>query len=425
MVKLVRPLTDDKIVNQIMISVIINAYACAPNKGSEPGLGWNWVIHLAKYCKLHVITEGEWKDEIDAELKKIPYSENITFYYNPVSDNIRQMCWNQGDWRFYYYYQKWQKEALQIAKTIIQNNSIDIVHQFNMIGFREPGYLWKIKNIPFIWGPVDAKESFPVKYLSEADLKLKFKIYLKNYITKLQITFGYRVRMAAKRSAVLLAASSESVATFKKYYNLNSVLLNETGCYPTTNNQYLKKDNSGLQLLWVGKFELRKQLSLALKTIAQLKESNVKLHIVGGTSAEELHYKKEAETLQISDKCIWHGKIKHAEVQQLMQQSDIFFFTSVAEGTPHVVLEAIGNKLPVVCFDCCGQGDTVTNEIGRKIKLSTPTQSVTDFSVLIKELATSKEVLNQLSGNCAKKQKELSWENKAQKMIEYYNQVIS
>jgi len=407
-----------------MLSVIINAYACAPNRGSEPGLGWNWVLHLAKYCKLYVITEGEWKNEIEAELKKISYSENIKFYYNPVSDKIRQMCWNQGDWRFYYYYQKWQKEALQIAETIIQNKQIDIVHQFNMIGFREPGYLWKIKDIPFIWGPVDAKESFPAKYLSEANLKSIIKVYLKNFITKLQLIFSYRVRMAAKKSAVLLSASSESVATFKKYYNLNSVLLNETGCYPTTNNKFLKKNTEELQLLWVGKFELRKQLLLALKTIAQLKETDIKLHIVGGTPAEEIHYKKEAKTLQISDKCIWHGKIKHAEVQQLMQQCDIFFFTSVAEGTPHVVLEAIGNKLPVLCFDCCGQGDTVNEKVGIKIPLTNPEHSVKDFAEKINYLFNNREVLKQMSENCSIRQQELSWDRKAVQMIELYEMAI-
>ena len=48
-----------------MINVLINAYAVAPNWGSEQGLGWNWVINLAKYCNVHVITEGEWRKEIE------------------------------------------------------------------------------------------------------------------------------------------------------------------------------------------------------------------------------------------------------------------------------------------------------------------------------------------------------------------------
>ena len=48
-----------------MYNVLINAYAVSPNWGSEPGMGWNWVTNLARYCNLHVITEGEWQKEIE------------------------------------------------------------------------------------------------------------------------------------------------------------------------------------------------------------------------------------------------------------------------------------------------------------------------------------------------------------------------
>ena len=28
--------------------ILLSAYACEPNKGSEPGVGWNWAIQLSK-----------------------------------------------------------------------------------------------------------------------------------------------------------------------------------------------------------------------------------------------------------------------------------------------------------------------------------------------------------------------------------------
>lgn len=74
----------------------------------------------------------------------------------------------------------------------------------------------------------------------------------------------------------------------------------------------------------------------------------------------------------IEGQCIWHGSISHLQVQEFMQKSDLFFFTSIAEGTPHVILEAIGNNLPILCFDTCGQGDCVNKNIGIKIPLSNP-----------------------------------------------------
>ena len=107
-----------------------------------------------------------------------------------------------------------------------------------------------------------------------------------------------------------------------------------------------------------------------------------------------------------------------------MQQSDLFFFTSVAEGTPHVVLEAIGNNLPVLCVDICGQGDVVNDKVGIKVPLTNPRQSVKDFAEKIEFLYSHRDVLKRMSDNCSERQKELSWDNKAHQMVELYNQII-
>ena len=98
----------------------------------------------------------------------MPQKENLHFYYLPVSEKIRKMCWNQGDWRFYYYYRKWQKRALDLSRKIILENEIDLIHQLNMIGFREPGYLWKITDKPYIWGSIGSANLFPSNYLHGA-----------------------------------------------------------------------------------------------------------------------------------------------------------------------------------------------------------------------------------------------------------------
>ena len=107
-----------------------------------------------------------------------------------------------------------------------------------------------------------------------------------------------------------------------------------------------------------------------------------------------------------------------------MQKSDVFFFTSVAEGTPHVVLEAIGNNLPVVCFDTCGQGDSINETVGRKIKLSNPNLSSQQFAMILNELENNRDMLKEMSENCKERQKELSWDRKAQQMIGLYQKIL-
>ena len=402
----------------MLLSILINEYACSPNMGSEPGMAWNWCVNLAKYSELHIITEGEFRNEIEAALPTLPQGKNMHFYYNPVSEKIRKMCWNQGDWRFYKYYKEWQWKTYLIAKDICQKTHIDILHQLNMIGFREPGYLWKIPDIPFVWGPVDAKESFPLAYLEGASLKTKLFIQLKNTITKWQLQHAKRVRLAVKRASCVISASSNSQQAFKKYYQIDSPLLNETGCYIQKHPIIDKPQKEYFDVLWVGKLDFRKQLSLALRSIAATKNPHIKLHIVGG--GNNFIYQTLAKELGIESQCKWYGAISHEEVQTIMQKSDVFFFTSVAEGTPHVVLEAISNNLPVVCFNTCGQGDSVNEKVGRKIELSNPNLSANEFAIILNHLESNRELLKQLATNCEKRQEELSWETKVKHMIELY-----
>lgn len=406
-----------------MLSILVNAYACSPNMGSEPGMAWNWCVNLAKYCELHIITEGEFRNNIEAILPTLPQGGNMHFYYNPVSEEIRKMCWNQGDWRFYKYYKEWQWKTYLMAKEICQQTHIDILHQLNMIGFREPGYLWKIENIPFVWGPVDAKESFPIAYLEGASIKTKLFMWLKNTITKFQLKYSTRVHKATKRASDVVSASSNSQLSFKKYFNIDSPLINETGCYVQEHSIKDKSDKDLFDILWVGKLDFRKQLGLAIRSIAETNNRNIKLHIVGG--GDNSYYLELTKRLKIENQCIWHGAVSHDEVQKIMQNSDVFFFTSVAEGTPHVVLEAIANNLPVVCFNTCGQGDSVNSKVGIKIELSNPETSVKEFSKILNKLENNRKLLYDMAQKCNARQKELSWDKKIQDMIELYNKDLN
>lgn len=411
-----------------MLSILINAYACSPNMGSEPGMAWNWCLNLAKYCELHIITEGEFRDNIEAVLPTLPQEKNMHFYYNPVSEEIRKMCWNQGDWRFYKYYREWQWKTYTMAKEIIKQHHIDIVHQLNMIGFREPGYLWKIEDKPFVWGPIGGLKQFPSNYLEGAGIKMKLFNRIKNIINIYQIKHDKRVNQALKKAELLISSIPDSYNAIKKYKGLNSTIIPETGCFIDDNTIKQNRTNRAdedFRLLWVGKFDFRKQLNIALTAIAKLKDkSNIKLIICGSGSDDHIsYYKQMAVNLGIEDNVVWKGNIENSKVKEEMHKSDIFFFTSVSEDTSTVVLEAVSCGLPVLCFDTCGMGYVINESVGQKVPLTNPRQSADDFAEKINYLYNNREYLQKLSDGCKQRQKELSWDNKAKQMVELYNKV--
>ena len=411
-----------------MLKILINAYACSPGMGSEPGMAWNWVSNLAKFCELYIITEGEFREKIEEVVPTLEQGKNMHFFYNPVSEEIRKMCWNQGDWRFYKYYKEWQWKTYLMAKDICKDEKIDVLHQLNMIGFREPGYLWKLSQengVPFVWGPIGGLKQFPTAYLKEAGLKMQLFMRLKNFLNIWQLKHEKRVDEALKTAKLLISSIPDSYRALKKYKGLESIVIPETGCFLSEDISTSRFDTEEFHIMWVGKFDFRKQLPLALQAVALAKNPKLKLDVYGSGSVGQVEMaKRMGEELGISQQVIWYGNQKNDVVMEAMRKAQLFFFTSVNEDTSTVVLEAVSNRLPVVCFDACGMSAVIDASVGRKIALSQPSQSAHDFARILNELEGNRALLKQLSENCRQRQMELSWEVKARKVVEEYKRIV-
>lgn len=436
-----------------MINILVDAYAVSPNWGSEPGMGWNWICNLARYCNLFIITEGEWQREIETAISAAMAGNmdksvnptgltkeqaiNMHFFYVPVDDNpercaaIREMCWNQGTWQFYYYYARWEKKVLDRAKQIISERKgtqleININHKLNMISYREPGYLWKIKDIPFVWGPVGGYGFYPLAYLKEEGISAKLKIVLKNALIWLTFRYQPRVRKAMKAAKIVVSAYNENAVETTKVYNKPYIQINETGAHINNQSTPHHSNNKLFRLMWVGKYDHRKQLGIALHTMALLKNNpDIQLDVLGSGSEEDVkRYTAMVNELGLNDTVHLLGKVPNVETRERMQRADLFFFTSVDDATSTVVPEAIGAGLPVVCHALLGFGDLVDENIGRKIPAVNPRQSASDFARVISELEADREEVARLSANCIKKQYEISWEANAKKMLAEYERIL-
>src|SRR5215467_5078362 len=50
--------------------LLLSAYACRPNAGSEPGFGWNWATHLAdRGIEVHALVAKRNQEPIEAGLR--------------------------------------------------------------------------------------------------------------------------------------------------------------------------------------------------------------------------------------------------------------------------------------------------------------------------------------------------------------------
>ncbi|WP_456376518.1 glycosyltransferase [Lutibacter sp.] len=404
------------------LNILVSAYACGPNWGSEIGMGWHWVINLSNYCQLTVLTEKGFQKDIEDKLPQLDLKYTPKFYYIDIGDKGRKLFWKQGSFMFYHYYKKWQKKALILAKKLIKQQKFDIVHQLNMIGFREPGYLWEIEGIPFVWGPVGGYNQVPWSYIPKMDIKNIFYYSIKNIINGIQIKLLNRPKKSAKNASLLFAATKESYLVLNKYSKNKPILLNETGC--SSSHKKESRDCKVIRILWVGRIQGLKALPIALRALEKIKDKVNYSFTIIGEGPDFFLNKKLSKELQLSSKCIWKGKIPNDEVLNEMKNSDFLFFTSLKEGTPHVITEAIQCGLAVLCHDACGHGAVITESCGIKIPMINYKKSIEGFSNEIIKLSQNKELLQLLSDGAINRANELSWDSKANFMYQKYLEAI-
>jgi hypothetical protein len=75
------------------LKVLMSAYACAPGKGSEPGVGWAVAREMACYHDIWVITRRNNRPAIEAELARNP-QPGLCFVYWDLPNWAR--FWKRG-----------------------------------------------------------------------------------------------------------------------------------------------------------------------------------------------------------------------------------------------------------------------------------------------------------------------------------------
>src|ERR1700746_2010336 len=137
--------------------LLLSAYACRPNAGSEPGCGWNWATHLAaRGMEFHVLSAKRTQEAIEAGLQANAVA-NLHFTYVPVpydwvkkSEALHYVCW--------------QVAALKAARELAGRFEFDLAHHVTYASVHVPSPLWRL-GIPVVFGPVGGGQTAPASML--------------------------------------------------------------------------------------------------------------------------------------------------------------------------------------------------------------------------------------------------------------------
>jgi len=188
--------------------VLLSAYACSPERGSESAVGWNRAVQSARHFDTWVICERHWCEAaVGRHRQRHGEIPGLHFEFLPQKPWERKIGQIPGAW--YLVYNLWQRRAYRVARRLHARIGFDLVHHLTCCGFREPGYLWKL-DVPFVWGPVGGTQNYPWRFLPAAGACGALSEAARNVLNNLQLRRSPRVRRAARKAAVLLAANSSN-----------------------------------------------------------------------------------------------------------------------------------------------------------------------------------------------------------------------
>lgn len=208
----------------------VSAFSCSPLRGSEPGMGWSFLREIAATGRdVWAITNDEFTSEIRAQAKNLS-SVHFVFVPEPAKRlrNILRRVWPPS---YYWFYRWWQVRAYRRAQQLHAVHRFDAVHQLNMVGFREPGCLWKLP-LPFVWGPIGGLDLTDWRLLGLLGFGGKVEFFCRNVINAFQRRFLPRPRKAAHRAAesdALICATGENARLARRIWGVDSTVICEVG----------------------------------------------------------------------------------------------------------------------------------------------------------------------------------------------------
>ena len=420
------------------LRVLVSAYAVSPVRGSEPGLGWNLVSRLARFHDVTVLcatgVPGPSGQDFRAEIARHLTEHGPVAGLTPEFVEAPPLSrWFQRETplcrRTVYYagYAAWQRAAYRVAAALHARRPFDLVHHLNITGYREPGYLWKLP-APFVWGPVGGAAYIPAPFFPLMGWQDQLFYRLRNLVNAGQKRLSRRPRAAARAARHVWAIGEENRRMVRDVWGREAENLIESGAAPRDGASvrgYTPDNGRPLRLVWSGQHIGRKALPILLHALAELGGTPPVELAVLGAGAETARWTALADRLGVAGRVRWAGQLSHALALAEVNRADAMVFTSVQEGTPHAVLEALSLGVPVVCHDACGMGVAVNDTCGIKVPMTDPAASTAGFAAALRRLASEHGLIARLSRGALDRAAELNWDAKAALIADRYRAVVA
>jgi glycosyltransferase involved in cell wall biosynthesis len=407
------------------MKVLLSVCACIPGRGSEPGIGWNWVQQIAAFNEAWVLTRAKHRVAIEAALAKqaLPNAHFVYFDLPAWAG-----AWQNGERFLRLYYLLWQLKAYFVARKLHRQVGFDLVHHVTWGNYWIPTFLAFLP-IPFVWGPIGGAESAPSAFRGCFGWRAELVEFVRD-VGRRCGELNPVVPYTARRAALTLASTDCTQARISSLGGANVEVFSSAGL-PADELDALAniapRNHSPFRMLSIGRLLHWKGFEFGLRAFAQLlqKFPDSEYWLVGDGPARK---RLEELTLElgISENVKFWGALPRLRVLEKLGHSDLLVFPSLHDSGGWVSLEAMAAGRPVICLELGGPALQVTGETGIKVPAVSPSQVVSDLADAMALLATNVDYRLRL-GRAARAhvKAQFSWDRKGSDMAKIYSRFDS
>ena len=348
------------------MKLLISTYACAPNRGSEHGVGWNWTTEAHRLGhEVWALVSPAHKDAIehaardDAVVRGIHWAFPELRYWplEPATEPKWERTYNLI----------WQRAALRAARELQHRVGFDAIHHLTWGGVRAPTFLGSL-GPPLIIGPIGGGETSPSSLRDGFHLRGKILETLRD-LSNSTISINPLVRDGLANAAVIFVKTCDTLNLLSRAMRKKTVVFTELAVQTSQIGSSRMPRQTPTRLLYAGRLLYWKGVHIAIQAFAMLlkKIPNARFTIVG-SGPEEARLKADVLARKIKDSVDFISWLPQNNLFELYDSHDLLLFPSLHDSSGGVVLEALCHGMPVVCLDLGGPKDIVTLNSGVIIK---------------------------------------------------------
>jgi glycosyltransferase involved in cell wall biosynthesis len=335
--------------------VLLVAYGCEPNRGSEAGIGWAAATESARerptWILVHPAHRGPLCEGV-AAWNAQPNVQPLTPVYVDVPGRMAK--WEGGGASlFNLYYYAWCREAARVARRLHEEVDFAVAQHVSLTRWwmPTPAATLTAEGVPVLWGPLGAGETVPRPYRRGIGWRGRMKEAAR-IAARATFNFDPALRRCA-RSVVGIAEPDETVRRLRSLgvRHIERAFSLPCDLEVMQNVKPVPKPDGVFRVVSGGGLTYWKRHDLVLRAFAQSFRGDMSCEYVHSCDG---HFRpvleKLSRSLGVERQVRYLGDIPHTETLRWVASADVYMLTAMRDTSGHL-FEAMSAGVPCIVAD--------------------------------------------------------------------------